>query len=127
VRVGPPSRDIGNEAVGWKVGFCQRDVALYGSLFLAGLVYGLVRPRWKGWKMPVRYYLLFLVPIGVDGLLQLFGVYESTWVLRTVTGAILGVGSVLFAYPYLEEGMAEVRNSIDRRRGAVQTGNGTVS
>jgi uncharacterized membrane protein len=77
--------------------------------------------------MPVRYYLLFLVPIGVDGLLQLFGVYESTWVLRTVTGAILGVGSVLFAYPYLEEGMAEVRNSIDRRRGAVQTGNGTVS
>lgn len=118
VRVGFPSRDIGNETVGWKVGFCQRDVAIYGSILLAGLAYGLVRRRLQGWKMPLRYYLPFLVPTGVDGLLQLFGVYESTWIARTVTGVIFGVGCVLFAYPYLEEGMAEVRDSINRRQRA---------
>jgi uncharacterized membrane protein len=115
VEIRPLSRDIGNETVGWKVGFCQRDVAIYGSIFVAGLIYALTRRWWRGWKMPFRYYLLFLVPMGIDGLLQLFGVYESTWVMRTITGVIFGVGSVLFAYPYLEEGFADVRRSITNR------------
>lgn len=115
VEIRPLSRDIGNETVGWKVGFCQRDVAIYGSIFVTGLIYALTRRWWGGWKMPFRYYLLFLVPMGVDGVLQLLGVYESTWVMRTITGTIFGVGSVLFAYPYLEEGFADVRRSITDR------------
>jgi uncharacterized membrane protein len=115
VQVGLPSRDIGNEQVGWKVAFCQRDVAIYGSLFLAGLVYAGLRHRWRRWKMRFRTYLLFLVPMAVDGMLQLFGVYESTWVLRTVTGVIFGVGSGLFVYPYLEEAFGDVRRDLGAR------------
>ena len=119
--IDPFSRDIGNETVGWKTAFCQRDVAIYGSIFLAGLGYGLIRRRWRGWKMPFRYYLLFLVPMGIDGVLQLVGLHESTWILRTITGAIFGVGSVLFAYPYLDEGMRDVRRSINKRRAEEQS------
>jgi uncharacterized membrane protein len=115
VDIHPFSRDIGNAAVGWKVAFCQRDVAIYGSIFLAGLVYALLRRRWKGWKMPFRYYLLFLVPMAIDGILQLVGVHKSTWELRTITGVIFGVGSVLFAYPYLDEGFGDVRRNINER------------
>jgi uncharacterized membrane protein len=115
VEIRPFSRDIGNEAVGWKVAFCQRDVAIYGSIFLTGLVYALIRRRLGKWKMPFRYYLLFLVPMGIDGLLQLVGIHESTWVLRTITGVIFGVGSALFAYPYLEEGFGDVRRGINDR------------
>ena len=110
------SRDIGNEVVGWKTAFCQRDVAIYGAILVAGLGYGLIRKRWKNWKMQFRYYLLFLVPMAIDGGLQLFGLRESDWVARTLTGAIFGVGSVLFAYPYLEEGMDQVRQGIESRR-----------
>jgi uncharacterized membrane protein len=102
--------------VGWKMAFCQRDVAIYGSIFLTGLVYALVRRRLGNWKMPFRYYLLFLVPMGMDGLLQLFGLHESTWLLRTISGAIFGAGSALFAYPYLEEGFRDVRRSTNSRR-----------
>jgi len=116
VEIRPLSRDIGNETVGWKMAFCQRDVAIYGSIFLTGLVYALVRRRLGNRKMPFRYYLLFLVPMGMDGVLQLFGLHESTWLLRTVSGAIFGVGSALFAYPYLEEGFRDVRRSINSRR-----------
>ncbi len=116
VEIGPFSRDIGNETVGWKTAFCQRDIAIYGSIFLAGLGYGLIRRRWREWKLPFRYYLLFLVPMGIDGLLQLVGLHDSNWILRTLTGAIFGVGSVLFAYPYLDEGMRDVRNSITKKR-----------
>ena len=115
VDIHPFSRAIGNETVGWKVAFCQRDVAIYGSILVAGLIYAVIRRRWKGWKMPFRYYLLFLVPMAIDGILQLVGVHESTWVLRTITGVFFGVGSVLFAYPYLDEGFGDVRRNINNR------------
>jgi uncharacterized membrane protein len=113
VDVGPLSRHIGNETVGWKVAFCERDVAIYGAIFVTGLVYGLIRKRLGKWTMPLRYFLLFLVPMGIDGVLQLFGVYESNWLFRTITGGIFGVGAVLFAYPYVEEGFGDVRKSIN--------------
>lgn len=115
VHTGLFSRDIGNETVGWKVAFCERDVAIYTSILGAGLVYGLVRRRLGNWQMPWRHALIFLVPLGIDGLLQFFGVYESTWVLRTVTGAIFGVGGVFFAYPYLEEGFADIRRTVNEK------------
>jgi uncharacterized membrane protein len=53
--------------------------------------------------------------MAIDGILQLFGFYESTWVMRSLTGAIFGIGAVLFAYPYVEEGFADVRNTINRK------------
>jgi uncharacterized membrane protein len=115
VEAGPFSRDIGNQALGWKLAFCERDVAIYGTIFLTGLVYGLVRGRMGRWLMPFRYYLIFLVPMGIDGTLQLFGLYESTWWLRGVTGIIFGVGSVFFAYPYLQDGFRDVRNTINAK------------
>jgi uncharacterized membrane protein len=112
VDVGLLSRDIGNETVGWKVAFCERDVAIYGSIFLAGLAYGILRRRLGTWTMPIKVYVIFLVPMGIDGVLQLFGFYESDWIRRTISGAVFGAGSVLFAYPYLEEGFGDVRRSV---------------
>jgi len=113
VNIDPFARDIGNDQVGWKVAFCERDVAIYGAIFFTGLAYGLVRKRLRGWRMRFRYFILFLIPTAVDGTLQLFGLYESTWVLRTITGVIMGVGAVLFAYPYVEEGFADTRRTIN--------------
>ena len=111
----PFARAIGNEELGWKVAFCERDVAIYGSIFIAGLVYGVVRKRWGARRMRLRIFALFLVPMAIDGLLQLFGVYESNWIMRSLTGAIFGVGAVLFAYPYVEEGFADVRRTINSK------------
>lgn len=118
----PLARDIGNEEIGWKVAFCERDVAIYGSILAAGLAYGALRPvlrnRARGggtWKMPFRLFILFAVPMAIDGLAQLFTSYESTWVTRSLTGAIFGIGAVFFAYPYLEEGMADVRHTVNRK------------
>jgi uncharacterized membrane protein len=115
VDLDPFAREIGNEQVGWKVAFCERDVAIYGAIFVSGLVYAVVRKRLKNWRMRFRYFVLFLIPMGIDGVLQLFGFYESNWVFRTITGVIFGVGAVFFAYPYLEEGFADVRRTINSK------------
>lgn len=116
---------IGNESTGFKVAYCQRDVAIYGSVLLSGLLFGLVRRRISA--PPLRVYALFLIPIALDGVTQLIGLRESTWLLRTVTGALFGMASVWLAYPYLEEAMNDVVKSELKRRSRVVVANSTGS
>jgi uncharacterized membrane protein len=106
---------IGNEAMGYKVALCQRDVAIYGSVFLAGLAYGLLRHHIRG--ISFKLYLILLIPMAVDGLTQMVGLRESTWWLRTITGMIFGVASVWLIYPYVDEAMADVLETELARKG----------
>lgn len=99
---------IGNAEVGYKVALCQRDVAIYGAVFVAGLAYALLR-RLRRLRAPsLKIYALLLIPIAVDGLTQLIGLRESNWWLRSATGAIFGVASVWLAYPHIHDAMTEV-------------------
>jgi len=95
---------------GHQMAICQRCVAMYGSILLAGLLFGLLRRglRPLSWKA----YILLNMPVAIDGVMQLVGLWESTWWLRTITGALFGTSSVWLFYPYLEEGMREVQTSI---------------
>ncbi len=96
----------GNEDTGYKVAICQRDVAIYGSVVAAGLLFGLLRGRFH--SISLKIYVLLLFPMALDGLSQLFGLRESNWWLRTVTGALFGGASVWLAYPYIEAAMRDV-------------------
>jgi uncharacterized membrane protein len=104
---------IGNAALGYKMAYCQRDTATYGSILLAGLLFGLVRHRLK--PLPFALYLILLAPWAVDGLAQFLGFYESTWQLRIITGSLFGLGTVWFAYPYLEAGAVDLRRTISEK------------
>ena len=101
---------IGHAALGYKMAYCQRDTAMYGSMLLAGMVFGLVRHRLK--PLTFTRYLISLAPWAVDGLVQLLTSYESTWQLRTITGSLFGLATVWFAYPHLEAGMGDLRRTI---------------
>ncbi len=103
---------IGNETLGYKAAICQRDVAIYGSIFLAGLAYGGLRrllPKGRVAGLSWKYFLFFLIPIGIDGVTQMVGLRESNWWLRSVTGALFGAACVWLAYPYVDEAMDELR------------------
>jgi len=105
----------GNENTGYKIAVCQRDVAIYGSVVVAGLLFGMLRGRVR--TIGLRFYLVLLIPIALDGLTQLFGLRESTWWLRTFTGALFGGASVWLAYPYIEAAMRDVVRSEEMRVG----------
>jgi uncharacterized membrane protein len=85
---------------GYQMGFCQRDTALYGTTLIAGLAFAPMRDRLRplSWTM----FFLFATPIAVDGFTQLFGWRESTWELRTITGAMFALGWVWLIYPWAE-------------------------
>ncbi len=108
-------RYIGDETLGWKVALCERDVAIYGSMLVAGMVFALLRGRVR--RLPLPVFVLFVVPIAVDGLSQLFGLRTSNWWLRTLTGALFGVGVVWLVYPYIQESMDDIRLNIEKKLG----------
>lgn len=98
---------------GHKMALCARCSSLYLSFWGAGLAYGL----WRSTPISQRYHLsplslkfLFMLalPMALDGAIQLLGLWESTNALRAITGALVGGGFGLFAYPLLDGGFRQV-------------------
>jgi uncharacterized membrane protein len=103
--------------VGYKVAFCQRDVAIYGGMLIFGMVFAAtgrkIRPlHWILW------ILIGMLPIALDGFSQLFSQIppldfipyrESSPLLRTLTGFLFGFTTAWFGFPLLEESMTETR------------------
>jgi uncharacterized membrane protein len=110
----------GNETVGYKMALCERDMAIYGGILLFGLAYALT-----GRRIPPLHWMLWvllgMLPIGLDGFSQLFSQIEWPWLqsilpyrestpfLRVLTGALFGITTAWFAYPYMEESMSDTR------------------
>lgn len=92
---------------GHQMALCQRDIAIYGSMFLAGLAYSLMRGRVR--PLPIWAFILLITPMAVDGTVQLSGLLESTPLRRLITGGLFGLACVWLAFPYLEEGFQEIR------------------
>lgn len=119
---------IGNEIMGYKVALCERDVAIYSAMLLFGLLFAVLRKVSPNFK-PIPWYLWILfgmVPIGLDGGSQLLSQFfpqvndlipyrESTPFLRSFTGALFGLTTAWFGYPYFEEAMSDMRIFMERR------------
>lgn len=125
---------LGNETVGYKVALCQRDVAIYGSMLLFGLIFIFARGRIK--TIPWYLWLLLgLVPIGIDGVSQLPSVAsglpdwvpmrESSPFLRTLTGGMFGWMTAWYLYPMLDETMSETRRIVKRKMAVLQQAKNT--
>ena len=97
---------IGNPELGYKVALCERDIAIYGSVFLAGLTFSLVRKQIR--PLSLKLYLVFLIPLAIDGGSQLIGLRESTPLLRLLTGGLAGVATVWMLYPRVEDAFHDV-------------------
>jgi uncharacterized membrane protein len=108
---------------GHQAAYCQRDTAIYTTIFLAGLAFTFVRDRLP--PLPWKWYFVLIAPMALDGFTQLFGWRTSNWQLRTVTGALFGFASVWLAYPYLQIGMADLERDAIRQWERAQEGVGS--
>jgi uncharacterized membrane protein len=120
---------VGNEVVGYKLALCQRCTAIYGAIFLFGLLFSLGRRRVR--PLPWWAYIgLGLLPMAADGGYQFLSYvlpfllpslpilpHETTPLMRTVTGGLFGLATVWLAYPYVQEMMDEFRQDLQRRFG----------
>jgi len=99
---------IKGDAIGFKMPLCSRDIGLYGAMLLAGLIYPLVRRLDDKTLYPSIFLIAALVPVGLDGGIQIISelglfpiIYESTNLIRLITGAIAGFAATFYALPLL--------------------------
>lgn len=121
----------GNPVLGYKVAFCERDVAIWGAMALFGLVYAITKR-----KLPKLHWTLWIligmVPIGLDGFSQLFSQIpnafiqsilpyrESTPFLRVLTGFLFGISTAWFMFPLIEESMSDTRRLLAKKFAVLQ-------
>ncbi len=97
---------------GHQMAVCERCLAIYAALGLAGLLFHLVRYRLR----PIKFwqYGLLAFPLAVDGFTQLFGWRQSTWELRLATGFLFGLGTVWYMFPQVEAKMQRLAIRAER-------------
>src|SRR5260370_27511393 len=76
---------------GHQLGLCQRNLAIYGSMFLDSPVFVATKKRLP--RIPLCLSLLLVPPLPLDGTTQMFGWRESTWALRLITGTLFCGGT----------------------------------
>jgi uncharacterized membrane protein len=120
------SRYLGNDVVGYKLALCERDIAIYGSMLVFGIIFWLTGRKIKSihWFL---WILIGLIPIAVDGLSQLPSliagilpswilIRESTPFLRVLTGSLFGFTTAWYLYPFVEESMQETRSILTKKQ-----------
>jgi uncharacterized membrane protein len=91
--------------LGHQLGLCARNLSIYSSMFLGSLIFTLSKKRVPG--IPWWLWVLMILPMAFDGTTQMFGWRESTWILRTITGTLFGLGSVWFVLPLMHKTLLE--------------------
>jgi len=104
---------------GYKFVVCSRDSAMYFGMVFAGFAFLYLRRRIK--ETPSLLFLILgMIPMGIDGTGQLFGLWESTNMMRAITGFIAGAVIGFYLLSLLTEIMVKVdrRKGLDARRPA---------
>ena len=91
--------------LGHQLGLCARNFSIYTSMFLTSVVFVLSKKRLPG--IPWWVWILMILPMALDGTTQMFGLRESTWQLRMITGTLFGVGSIWFVLPFMQKTIEE--------------------
>jgi len=93
---------------GYKMPVCARDFGLYGAILLVALAYPLIRKLDDTRVPPVIWLILAIVPLAIDGSVQMLSdlgwvpfAYESTNLIRVLTGVIAGGAASMYAIPLL--------------------------
>lgn len=106
---------IGDSELGYKMAWCERDTAMYVSMIVGLLFFAAMRRHLR--PLDPFLYVLFLVPMAIDGVWQLFTspltilaflpTHESTPELRILTGGLFGIATVWLIFPRVETAMRD--------------------
>jgi uncharacterized membrane protein len=116
---------LGNEFTGYKIAFCERCLAIYGSMLLFSILFWLSKNRIPS----IPWYLWILLgfgPIGLDGVSQipsLMGITMPAWMImrestpffRVLTGTLFGVTTFWYLLPQVEKSMRESRVILSKK------------
>lgn len=115
---------FGNDELGYKVTLCERDIMIYGAIFIGAIIYSIPFIRKRLRPVPILIYVILgICPIAIDGFSQLLGYppfefwepRETLPEFRVLTGALFGFMNVWLGFPYLEGSFKETRENIEAK------------
>ena len=89
---------------------CSRCFGIYFGLLAGFLIYPFLRRVEETESFPRFWLFAALIPVTVDWLLGVFGIWENTHLSRFVTGTVLGAACAVFIVPALIEIFALLAN-----------------
>jgi uncharacterized membrane protein len=127
---------VGNAEIGFKMAMAHRTTAIFGTIFVTGLAYALLRRRMPA--LPWKWYPVLIAPMFLDGISHLIsevtglafrdtnawaawltsgafapvfytgtGIGSLNWLFRTFTGTLFGLATVWLLYPLLEKAFVD--------------------
>lgn len=88
---------------GYQFPVCSRCMAIYAAMLIGGLAMPFLWDKDSRQTPNVWILILAAIPIGIDGLTQLFGFRESTNEIRIITGTIIGFVIPFFLIPLVND------------------------
>lgn len=110
---------VGNEQMGYKLALCERDTAMYLALLIGGIIFAILQKYIR--SLPWQLFAVFCgLPMLIDGGFQLLTrmfpsfiiAHETTPLLRSITGALFGMGLVWLTYPEINKGMKDIEGEV---------------
>ena len=83
------------EGIGYKLPLCARDVPFYLAMLIGGFAVYFYKGKSYDKPPPLWLFVILVLPLAIDGSMQFFGAWESTNIIRALTGFIAG-----FAMPF---------------------------
>ena len=84
---------------GYKMAVCARCFGIYTGMLIGTIIYPFIK-KLSDFKIPnIKYYIISLIPMAIDGTTQLIGLRESFNELRFITGFIAGFVSIFYFLP----------------------------
>lgn len=112
---------LGNDEMGYKMGLCARDIAIYAAMFAGALAYLHPTIRRRLRPCPLWLYVILGVgPIGLDGFSQMLGyppfsfwpARETLPEYRVLTGALFGIMTFWLGFPNIQDAMNDAQKAI---------------
>ena len=135
---------VGNAEIGFKMAMAHRTTAIFGTIFVAGLAYALLRRRLPA--LPWKWYPILISPMFLDGISHVIsevtglgfrgpnawaawltggafgatfytgtGIGSLNWLFRTLTGTLFGLATVWLLYPLLEKAFTDGQRQLETR------------
>ena len=99
---------------------CTRCFGVYFGLFFGFIIYPFLRRSIEETEPLPRFWLFpAMIPMAIDWVLGVFGIWENTHLSRFLTGAVLGAACAVFIVPALIEifGLLSSQRQVKRLSG----------